>query len=206
VTVNLARIRKLKAMASDGRLEVEHVVEVAVSGSATDIPVLEDLVPSQDSAGVLVDWKLAAIQFLQGGCAALQRYAEQPSRIPFVVGILENVKTSASVSCLLGLSETFPDSGYRVAAALNLILSFDDRPSLPPSVAAHVRIYLEGLVRQADTEPHRAVAILALRGVGDASTLDLLKGQRAFDHPYQNTLRVTRKAIRRRLAIPPLLN
>jgi hypothetical protein len=61
-------------------------------------------------------------------------------------------------------------------------------------------------VRQADSEPDRAVAILALRGVGDASTLDLLKAQRAFDQPYQNTLRVTRKAIQRRLAIPPLLN
>jgi hypothetical protein len=206
VTLDLARIRKLKTLARDGLLEVEHVVEVAVSGNATDVPLLEDLLPSDRSAGILLDWKLAAIHFLQGGCDALETYAEQASRFPFVIGILENVRTVASVSCVLALSTRFPESGYRLAEALNLILSFNGPPILPTSVAAQVRTYLEDLAQRADSEPNRAVAILALRGVGDASTLAFLKTVPAFSLPYQNTLQATRKAIQRRIALPPLSN
>ena len=206
MTLDPARIRKLRTLARDGLLEVEHVVEVAVSGNATDVPLLEDLVPFDHSAGILLDWKLAAIHFLQGGCEALETYAKQASRFPFVIGILENVKTVASVSCVLALSTRFPDSGYRLAEALNLILSFNGPPTLPTGVAVRVRTYLEDLAQRADSESKRAVAILALRGVGDASTLAFLKTVPAFSVPYQNTLLATRNAILRRTALPSRSN
>jgi hypothetical protein len=130
----------------------------------------------------------------------------RPEYAPFVVGILENVKTPDAVSTLLSLTLRFSESAHSIVSALNLILSFKPVPALPLELGRDVRTFLHAQINAATSDSDRATAILALRGVGDQTSLDFLERQPPFKSPYQNTLTLARKAIRRRQLTSEKLN
>jgi len=154
-------------------------------------------------------WVEVVASFHEGAYAALERLCagqDGNSYESFVLAALEALKTPEAVMSVvrvLGSAAGDPLSNLALAAkgatALNLLLSFKPAPTLSPTLAETVRQFLHRLLACPLQEPQRATTVLALRGVGDKTTLALLADVPAFEGPWSGTLPLTKRVISRRL-------
>jgi hypothetical protein len=96
--------------------------------------------------------------------------------------------------------EEQPMLAWRLAAALNLTLSFKSAPNISDSISERIRQFGYRLYLLADTEVHRATALLMLRGVGDEQSLAFASTADEFAAPWAHTKRTVLAAIRRRVS------
>ncbi len=140
------------------------------------------------------------------GLIGLIRRNEETVPAVFVFGVLKRLKSNASVQAvleILGDTANEPGSDLELAdmaaTTFNLILSFDGRPDLPEAVEADVRSFLHALLQLELSEPDQATAVLALRGVGDETSLELIK-KFTFDDAWSDTVPATRRSIVQRIS------
>ena len=209
---------EIERKARDNSLEVEDLLETVHAPDADFGKFLLDLASELDwSEDGFVDGRrvvpfrrwatVVAIYHEQGipGLTGLVRRNEENVPASFVFSVLEQLKSSASVQAILDiLGDTAhePSNDLELAkmaaTAFNLILSFDGRPDLPEAVEAGVRNFLHTLLQLELPEPDRATAVFALRGVGDETSLELIK-RFTFDDAWYDTVPATRRSIMKRL-------
>jgi hypothetical protein len=213
--MSLAAIRK---KASDGSLEVEHLLREAKKATPGLAEELRSLARElnwpldgrmQDGSLVvpLGAWAEAVALYTSGGLPALQGFARDPGNATYVLALLEELKSAPAVEFLVdtfaGLMaspERDLSLSVRIASALNLMLSLRPRAPISNANASIVQGFLLRLYPVARNEAERAIAVLALRGVGDASAIALLTRLPELAPPWEGAVSSTIRAIKKRRA------
>lgn len=151
-------------------------------------------------------WAEAVCRFLEEGVAGLVRMAgESPGTAEFCTGVLEELKTTESVSALLAIGgavverpEKDVELAVRLADGFNTLLSFKGAPAISPAVESQVREFLHRLLSLTLTEEQRASAVCALRGVGDGTSVAIIAGLPPFRGSWTGLGAVLTRHIKRR--------
>lgn len=212
--MTLDSIRK-KAKAE--RLEVEHILQAA----ARRLPGLDDALENLISVcgwtdgGALPNgereipfrkWAITAITFLCSGFDGLHQLGSQGENYTFVLALLRELHYSEAVAAAMSLRPqvftspaAHPDDALLLASTFDMLRSFKPHFDIARSQADDIRGFLHRLLPACGPDGDRSTVVLALRGVGDASSIALIATQPAFQHPFERVLSVTTKAIKMRL-------
>jgi hypothetical protein len=210
-------LESIRKHAKTNRLEVEHILQAA----AQRIPGLDDELERLITLCGWTDggelpggareipfrrWAVTAITFLRGGYDGLHQLAMEPEGLYFALALLEELHDPQAVDTAITICprafaspELHLSEALLLASTFNSLLSFKPPLTIPPSQEERIRGFLHRLLPACTSDQDRALAILALRGVGDASSLTLISRQPAFYFPYEGVLSATSKAIRKRL-------
>lgn len=214
-------ITKLRRLAELDAVDVEHLSELAVIGDAKAVPVIRELQeryawPQDNCQGEkhlvpLARWAEVVCAYLEGGADALVAYARraEADSFYFAVSVLSELKTAASVRAFVELAAgiesdlgTHTEDAIKLAEAINLVLLFKGAPVVHEQTAAELRRFLHAVLRQELSEPQRATAVCALRGVGDESSIQLIDAMPGFVAPWSGLESTAIKSIRKRLRQP----
>jgi hypothetical protein len=208
------KIIDLRRKAARGTIEVEHLLQAAVAhlpGLSAELQQLtvqygwkttEECETTQHVP--LATWAKVASAYADGGFAGLRKFS--PEYPTFCIGLLEELRSGDTVDALLSwwpqaLSSPEAETvlAWRIADALNLVLSFRGAPEVSGTHQAFVRQFAYRLYLLADTEPQRATALLLLRGVGNEQSFAFVSAAEEFTGAWSNTKRHVLAAIRRRI-------
>lgn len=196
-------IKSITARARAGSLEVEHLLKEArypdaALADALDALTAEQAWPSVADTGdgklvvPLAAWAQVVAAYARDGYPGLLALAADPALADFVIGLLEELKTREALNTLMQAFGDQLDSpeqdmarAARIAAALNLMLSFKPAVPVEPAQAGRLRAFLHALHACAESDAQRAGALLALRGVGDEHSADFAMAQRMAP-PWQD--------------------
>lgn len=212
--MNLATLRN---RARSGSLEVEHILAAAVRrlpGLAEELKSLshelgwksEQL--SQDGVLLvpLARWADVAAAYASEGFPGLSRLSSDPGFGHFVIGLVEEIKTADSLNFLLTTFANVLESpakdrflAFRLAQAINLWVSIPPPMPAVETQAVKLRVFLEALYPLAESEAERALAVMALRGVGNEASIEFVAALPEFTNPWQQTKSATIRAIRKKL-------
>jgi hypothetical protein len=181
-------IATLARMAARGTLEVEHVLRTARQPSPRLADALDELALAMDWPRApsfpqvpLGTWAEVVGVYCRDGHAGLLETANEPSMLPFVLGVLEELKTSEALSTLVRLVETHrdrllssPEPAGQIAAALNLASMNSPRGGPSESERGAGRDFLHDALTRADADNHRVTVLCALRYFGDETSLPLI--------------------------------
>lgn len=202
-------IGDLKRKARRGTLEVEHLLQAAVArvpNLATELNQLtvehewktaEEVESTREVP--FATWAAVAGAYADGGLEGL--HALRESSATFCIALLEEIGSKEAVEALLAWWPDLETSerAWRIASALNLILSFKGAPNIAEDQRCSVRQLSYRLYPVARTEVERATALLLLRGVGDEQSLTFVSQAQEFEGAWAETKRAVTTAIRRRL-------
>jgi hypothetical protein len=215
--LTVAQRRTLSRKAADNSLEVEHLVKVAELGDASDAPFLRALKEEhswsdsgREGRKLVVPfgrWANTVCRFLEDGYPGLvQAGKESPDAADFCVGVLEELKTAASVSAILAVGGPVIERpaadvklAVRLADGFNLLLSFKGAPAIAPADEQKVREFLHRLLAAKLSEVQRASAVCALRGVGDAESVALVESLPPFQGSWAGLEQSAARQIKQRL-------
>ena len=211
------KISSLRSKARRNTLEVEHILAAAKAripglkdeleflarefewSNTTHLPDGKHVVP-------LGKWAEVAGMYAEGGVSALADFVQEPNNANYVIGLLEELGSSEAVEALISFfpdvlshPETTTATAWRLCRAFNQLLSIKGAVTPTDSQAQVVRTFLVLFHAVAGSEPERAWAIYALRGVGDQTSLDLLSGLPDLQPPYQAARADAIRAIRKRI-------
>lgn len=209
-------IESIKKRAKNGTLEVEHLLKDATYPNDALAMALDELsaelqwsfAGSFDNGNLLVPlgtWAKVVSTYCRDGFDGLIRLAAEPKSATFVIGLLEEITTKESLDALLlafkkNLSNPCSDvdTSYRVASAVNLMLSFKPIVAAAPDQAIELRAFLHAFYTCSEKEAQRATALLALRGVGDESSAEFA-ASKSLSSPWHEVPKIVSKHIRKRL-------
>ena len=186
------KISSLRSKARRNTLEVEHILAAAKArtpglkdelnslarefewSNTTHLPDGKHVVP-------LAKWAEVSGKYAEGGISALADLAREPDNANYVIGLLEELRSRDATEALISFfpdvlrqPETSITTAWRLSRAFNQLLSIKGAVTPTDRQAIAVRSFLVLFHAAAATEPERAWAIYALRGVGDQSSLDFL--------------------------------
>ena len=127
----------------------------------------------------MAPWAKACAAFGYGGVAAMLPLLDQPRMANYAIGVLEDVRSEASVAALLAFcgqadfSQDEPTSApWRALAALNVLLSFDKGVAVPTDIQQTLLQRVQRAWGQAPTAQRQCQALYAVRGACVAEALD----------------------------------
>jgi hypothetical protein len=211
------RLQSLGRRAAAGDVEVEHLVEFAVRGDKAAVSAIKDLSKNHNwpltkhvgGARVvpLARWAEVVCVYLEEGCDGLIRHSQSldEDAFSFAVSIFEELKTADAVAALAKLAgdasiqaRALKDQ-LDLADAINLTCSFDEAPAISDDDAIKMRGFLHDLIPKTTVDSERARIVCALRGVGNADSIERIAGLSQFNRPWSNTQSLARKAIENRI-------
>ncbi len=210
-------LESIRKNAKAHKLEVEHILQAAARRLPGLDNELENLIPicGWTDGGALPGggreipfrrWAVTAITFLRSGYGGLHQLVVQADYLSFVLALLEELHCPESVEAAITLNpqafaspQAHLSEALLIASTFNSLLSFKPLLAVAPSQAEGIRSFLHRLLLACTSDRDRSTAILALRGVGDASSLTLISTQPDFQYPYESVSAVTIKAIQKRL-------
>ena len=211
------KITTLRRKALNGLLEVEDLLRAAVEnqpGLPEELARLtvecgwqsNGLLPDGTRVVPLAKWAAVVTSYSRGGFAALRMMASDPENIPFVLGLVEQIKTNESVALVLEMCRlhvTHPAHSealaFEFASAFNSLLSFKLAAPVTATQAEGIRKFLFNVYPTAHSEAHRAAVLLALRGVGDQSAVRFVELAADFNEPWEQTKSAVLRAIRKKV-------
>ncbi len=211
-------ITSIKKRAKAGTLEVEHLLKEAKYPDEALAMALDELSAElqwhasgvQEKGGLhvpLATWAQVVSTYCREGFDGLIRLSSEPGLATFVLALFEELKTKDALSALMKafgnyISEPCRDCGMssNIAATLNLMLSFKPGADADASQAAQLRAFLRTLHSCTQDDHQRALALLALRGIGDEESAEFALAQHLRD-PWQETPKLVAKHIRKRLLL-----
>ncbi|UTY59560.1 hypothetical protein [Massilia sp. erpn] len=209
-------IISIKKRARAGTLEVEHLLKEAKYPDEALAATLDELsaelqwhtfgVQENETLYVpLATWAKVVSTYCREGFDGLIRLSAELELTTFVLALFEELRTKEALSALMKafgnyISEPCRDSemSSRIAATLNLMLSFKPSADADASQAAELRSFLRALYSCTQDDHQRALALLALRGIGDEGSAEFALAQRLSD-PWHETPKLIAKHIRKRL-------
>lgn len=212
--MNIVTLRK---KAREGSLEVEHLLQAAIekqpglSEELTRLGVthgwqLQGLQPDGTRIVPLAKWATVASSYACEDFTGLRKLVQERENVPFVLGLVEQIKGNESVSFALEICEQYladlskaENLGFRVASTFNLLLSFKPAAPLTSVQAKNIQNFLLALYPHAKSEAHRAVVLLALRGVGDEDAIRFVESIPDFIELGKSTKKSVFNALRKRV-------
>jgi hypothetical protein len=210
-------IVSIKTRARNGTLEVEHILKEATHPNDALAIALDELseelqwpyaaAPLADGslAVPLATWAKVVSTYCREGFEGLNSLATEPGLANFVIGLLEEIKKKEALDALLlaftgNLNKPCSDldRSCRIASAVNLMLSFKTSVAADTEQAVELRAFLCSLYACSESDAQRAIALLALRGIGDESSAEFA-ASKALARPWQDVPRIVDKHIRKRL-------
>jgi len=207
----------LQARARRNTLEVEHILAAAkarVPGLNEELQRLSSKYGWSASTHLadgthvvpLAKWAEIAGAYAAKGIGALAPLAAKPENAGYVIGLLEEVRSQEALgalieffSCTMTAPKTAPETAWRLVQAYNQLLCTKNAVSASPEQSAQVRRFLTLFLREASTDAQVAWVAYALRGVGDASSIELVMGMKDLPYPYQSAKTDAIRFIRKRL-------
>ena len=212
--MNIATLRK---KARDGSLEVEHLLQAAAQrppGLSDELSRLtadhqwqaRGLQPDGTRVVPFAKWAAVAAAYSDAEFDGLRALANELENVPFILGLVEEVRSSASISFALELCNgyvtdlvQFEEVAFRLARTFNLLLSFKQAPPITAAQARAIQDFLCALYPHARIEADRALVLLALRGVGDRDAMQFVESVEVFAEPWAGTNEVVLRAVRKRV-------
>lgn len=209
-------IRSIKNRARKGSLEVEHLIKDATYPNEALALALDELtVELQWSFSGTLDngsrivplamWAKVVSTYCRDGFKGLVHLAAKPEQANFVIGLLEEIREKKSLDALLeafktNLSEPCRDleTSNRIAQAVNILCSFEPIVVTDTDQAIALRAFLATFYTCAGSDAQRAVALLALRGVGDESSAEFA-ASKCLGDPWRRVPRNVSRYIINRL-------
>jgi len=211
------KLGDLRRKAQRGTLEVEDLLRAAkarIPGLAEELRSLgrqhkwsaSGLLPDATRVVPLARWADTASAYAEGGIPALEALVRDKEYLPFVIALLEELRSQEALVALLSLCAEIvktpsaePELAWRLATAFNTMLSLKERAPATNEQAAAVRSFLHRLYPLAPDQAKRALVLLALRGVGDEASLALAKSAADFEHPWEGVKATVSAAITKRM-------
>ncbi len=209
-------IASLKKRARAGTLEVEHLLKEANYPDAALAGVLDELSAelqwhaygAQTDGALyvpLATWARVVSVYGREGFDGLVRLSSEPGLADFTLALFVELRTNEALSALMTAFKDYIeqpcrdcDTSSRIAAALNLMLSFKPNANANASQAAVLRAFLHAFYSCAKDDHQRALALLALRGIGNEDCAEFALAQRLSDN-WQDTPKLVAKHIKKRL-------
>lgn len=198
---------KLMILADNNELDVEAILALVRTATRADVPSLR-------AAGYAIGaslpgevpyekWIECVCDFLEQGEDGLLKRAVDPMELPFVLGVVEELPPENAVSILDSLVQRCGGTRHTTLALVttaNLVLAVGEVPSLTPDRRVRLLGFLHGIIGEArPDDPAYGMALYALRGIGDDTTLMILSGVPDAIGPYAGAKRLATAAIRDRL-------
>lgn len=217
-TVSIS-LRTIVRRARQGRLEVEDILAAGkqrLPGLREALEKLSDELAWSKTArkvdGFHVipfrSWARVAVEYAEHGNEGLARLAAVRSNLPFVLGMLEEIKGVEAVRCLivgfsrfLAAPEADLVSTFQIVRTINLLVSLKGAPALADADAGLLRNFLHAALGLAKGTDRKAWVLCALRGVGDATSLELLKAQAELPDPYDGLLAQVARSVHARTGL-----
>lgn len=210
-------IVSIKKRARKGTLEVEHLLREAIHPNYALAIALDELseelqwshaaAPLDDGslAVPLATWAKVVSTYCREGFEGLNRLATEPGLANFVIGVLEEIKKKESLDALLlafreNLNQPCSDldRSCRIASAVNLMLSFKPSVTADTEQTIELRAFLHALYTCSESDAQRAIALLALRGIGDERSAEFAAAK-ALAWPWHDVPKIVSKNIIKRL-------
>lgn len=209
-------IQSIKNRARKGTLEVEHLLQGATYPNDALAMALGDLsttlqwssadtLENGNRAVPLATWAKVVSSYCRDGFNGLIRLAAEPGLASFVIGLLEEIKNKESLDTLLlafekNVREPCRDveTSSRIARAVNAMLGIEPVVVADSDQAIELRAFLCALYNCSRSDAQRAVALLALRGIGDGSSAEFAVSQ-SLGTPWHEVPATVSRHIRKRL-------
>ncbi|MBN5052590.1 hypothetical protein [Stenotrophomonas sp. YIM B13575] len=150
----------------------------------------------------MAPWARACAALGYGGVAGMSPLLDQPRMATYAIGVLEEVRSEASVATLLAFcrqadfSQDDPTSTpWRALAALNVLLSFDKGVAVSTDIQQTLLQRVQRAWGQAPTPQRQCMALYAARGARVAEALDWVQSL----VPEDAALIAARKAVLKHL-------
>ena len=211
------KLSVISNMARRNTLEVEHLLKAAKArtpGLQSELHLLSQELHWSDTPypapGVhvvpLARWALVVGAYANEGFPGLSPLAGDEQNASFILAIIEEVRSAEAVISMIDFFEEIllsPSSNMGVARHLastcNLLFSFKGAPPLTEDQAQLFQRFLLSFYEYAETPAGKALPIYALRGIGNAQTLEFLCRVPEFEFPYRGASKLAVKAIQKRL-------
>jgi hypothetical protein len=155
-------------------------------------------------------WVNHICSYLQNGIPALLEVGlKSQNEWNFAIAILEEIKTSESFTALFTILKfSNPSTDYDklidTIGAMNMIVSFKNKPILTRSLEIEATNYLLSLIEifrnENAHEKYIANCLYALRGIGDETTINKInKMPLITEYAYKGAEKLTIRSIRKRL-------
>ncbi len=200
--------------ATEGSLEVEHLLNLALVGDAATADFLRDLRSLGDwkqfeKLPVITvpyqAWALVVEEYLRNGFSGLESLATD-EHARFVIALLEHIHTADSLNAMLDIfsyvicnPEKYEDLSDRLISSLNVVLSFPPAVRVDNDVETNLREFIHRYIDHADGEQRYGTAICALRSVGNSSSVKLIKSKKALSGKWLGTEKIVIAKINARL-------
>jgi hypothetical protein len=209
-------------------LEVEHLLRLVHTNDNTLVDALQDLkvslkwhsiehdhsVTSLDGIVPFGTWTDIICEYLKNGIARLVSIGQRKDRYSdFAIGVLEELNTAQSFDGLVRILldcnynlDTHLHTYFKTVNAINIVASFDQRPEdLDQFTCSLAAEYLLGFLSSTGDRPQidsskNSWCVLALRGTGDAVTVDRLNAIKYSNAVDRSLMDLTIKAIKKRVS------
>lgn len=202
---------KLRKLAKENKLEVEHIIEATFERDQSIAIELESLTNELNwTEDNIVDgrryvpyakWVRFACIFIRDGYTGL--VAAYDSDDDFSLAFLKSYKTTESIDSVLKIAtklaeSTSPKSKHDIASSINRLLSFKGSPIIENEKIGQLRELLHSYYAQGLEEAEKATIYCALRGVGDQTSIDLINKQEKLKDPWLGIEAQVIKSIKKR--------
>lgn len=214
-------LNALAKKAAKGAMEVEDMIRFVLfhgAVAADEIErlakqhqwVMDGLTPDGARVAPFGRWALACVTYGREGEGGLIPMLRDPEMARFAVGILQEVRTPASVDALLDYCATAGFAAedhehpawveWQALLALNYLLALDDFVPVPQSTLDRLRDVAIAAYGKAANAHLRSMALAALRGAPSEATLRWAQELKPLDPESASMQRACVKALRKRLA------
>ena len=210
------KISALRSKARRNTLEVEHILAAAKTRAPEVKDELQRLSREygwsasthlEDGTHVvpLAKWAEVAGAYAAEGIEALAPLADAPGDAGYVIGLLEELRSQEALGALITFFSsvmarpaTAPETAWLLVKAYNHLLCTKNAVAPSHDQAAQVRSFLARVLAVATSDAQVAWVAYALRGVGDASSIELVSNLKELPYPYESAKADAIQAIRRR--------
>ena len=203
----------LGRMATRGTMEVEHLLRLAQQPSpeladAIDELAIEMCWPCHPCFPEVPfgTWAAVVSTYCRNGYNGLLETANDQEMLPFVLGLLEELRTDEALCAVVRISTTNrsyllanPDQAEFAVGALNLIALRISRNGPGEADRCSGRDFLHGAITMAETDAQRGTILCALRFFGDESSIPLVSGCPPLPPEWEGSRKAAFRAIKRRL-------
>jgi hypothetical protein len=204
-------IAALTRKAALGTLEVEDLLRVASKPAADVADALDALATEQGwpahpcfPAVPLATWAAVVSVYCRAGHDGLFEIAREPDMLPFVLGILEALKTDEALATVVRIAGSDAIAGRAdarqtgaIVSALNLA-AMNSRPGGPTeSDRVAGRNFLHAASARAGNADQWASLVCALRFFGDETSLDVISACPPLPPHWEPARKAAVRAIKR---------
>ena len=211
-------LQSFKAKADKNEIEVEDIISVCETRDPKLVPYLRSLKERFNYKDNLVvhdngsitppmgAWIKIGCIYIEDGFEGLLELSKDESKISYCLSFLEQYKNRQSAQALIKIVDRYgavTENEYElimdIISSINIMFSFDESPEITPEEKASHRNLVHRTISLCKTDSDLAIAMCALRGVGNADSIALVKSMPKLQGAWSGTEKIVAKEINKRL-------